>query len=257
VLGAAAEMVTSRRASADVSKHDAELAWWERELAYYVEWYEGERPLYGVSPPEPHERRVGMSVEASACLTFLDKTSNRYPDSLKISPRHFAGRKILDLGCGPLPYSSIFEDCVVIGLDPLVKKYAEAGFPLGDYSGTFTFVAGVAEDMPFPARSFDGLVSVNALDHVDDFARTASEIRRVLKEDAIVRIKVDYHAPKPLEPVAVSDDLVMAHLGDLGIEKVRDHGIPRSAYRDPEAARETDDRERGVVWANEITRASG
>ena len=49
---------------------------------------------------------------------------------------------------------------------------------------------GVAEDMPFP-RSFDGLVSVNALDHVDDFEGTASEIRRVLKEDAVVRVKVD------------------------------------------------------------------
>jgi len=245
-------MLGAQSSSAVASKHDSELAWWERELRHYVAWFNGERALYGVSPPQPHEKRLGESVESSACLTHLAKTLHRYPERLKIQPDHFAGKKILDLGCGPLPYSTAFEDCVVIGLDPLVKRYEEAGFPLAEYSDAITFVAGVAEEMPFPSRSFDALISVNSIDHVDDFMRTAREIRRVLKKDGIIRMEVRHHAPTELEPVALTDEVILAHLCDLGIEKVSDSAHdPASEYRDSGQDRKIDPGERVSVWAND------
>ena len=83
-----------------------------------------------------------------------------------------------------------------------------------------TFVRAFAEDMPFPSASFDAVISVNAIDHVDDFARAASEISRVLKKDGVLRMQVHYHPPRELEPYSLTDEDVLAHFGHLGIEKI-------------------------------------
>ena len=233
------------------AKHQAELAWWERALRHRVEWYSGERTMYGRPPPTADEKQVRETIEASAGVTTVAVSLDRYPRALKIPRDHFAGKTILDLGCGPYPLSIAFEDCRIVGLDPLVLDYEAAGFPLAEFTDRVTFVRGFAEDMPFPSQSFDAVISVNAIDHVDDFARAASEISRVLKKDGILRMQVHYHPPRKLEPHSLTDDDVLAHLGHLGIGKVSEE-VPRSTARDPNSsAPPIDPGERLVVWAND------
>jgi SAM-dependent methyltransferase len=226
-------------------KHFSELAWWERELSRYVGWYEGKNDLYGVPSPTPDERRVRPTVEASACVTFLAQTLDRYPNDLRIGPRHFVGKTVLDLGCGPLPWSIAFHDCRIVGVDPLIDRYEAAGFPLHEFTDRVTFVRGFAEDLPFPASSFDAVIAVNSIDHVDDFARTADELKRVLKPGGIVRMEVLYHPPTRLEPQVLDDDNVLAHLGELGMAKVSERE-PHGIYRHSD-----DPSERIVIWAND------
>jgi SAM-dependent methyltransferase len=218
-----------------------------------VEWYEGRRSLYGVPPPSSEQKYKASTPEASACVTRLMQGLDRYPNALAISRNHFTEKTILDLGCGPLPWSVAFEDCRIIGLDPLVVLYEEAGFPLGEFVDRITFVRGLAEDMPFPSRSFDAVISVNALDHVDDFASAAREICRVLKPQGVFRAEVHYHPPTELEPHSLDDQEILLHLGDLGIEKVRET-VPGEPFRDPESVRKIDPGERLVVWANDDAR---
>ena len=232
------------------AKHIAELAWWERGLRYRVEWYRGERTMYGRPPPTDEEKQVRDTIEASAGVTTLAVSLDRYPKALKISRHHFAGKTLLDVGCGPYPLSIAFEDCRIIGLDPLVGRYEEAGFPLSEFADRVTFVRGFAEDMPFPGQSFDAVISVNAIDHVDDFARAASEISRVLKKDGVLRMQVHYHPPRELEPYALTDEDVLAHFGHLGIEKISEE-VPSGPARDPGSSPDVDPRERLVVWAND------
>jgi SAM-dependent methyltransferase len=231
-------------------KHLAELAWWERALRNRVEWYRGERTMYGRPPPTDAEKRVRETVEASAGVTTVAVSLNRYPEALKIPRNHFAGKTILDVGCGPYPLSIAFEDCRIVCLDPLILRYEEAGFPLAEFTDRVTFVRAFAEDMPFPSRSFDAVISVNAIDHVDDFARAAREISRVLKSDGVLRMQVHYHAPRELEPHALTDDVVLAHLGHLGIEKVSEE-VPTLPARDSGSQSAVDPNERFVVWAND------
>jgi SAM-dependent methyltransferase len=231
-------------------KHLAELRWWERALRDRVEWYRGERTMYGRRPPAPDEKHVRETVEASAGVTTVALSLNRYPEALKIPRDHFAGRTILDVGCGPYPLSIAFEDCRIVCLDPLILRYEAAGFPLGEFTDRVTFVRGFAEDMPFPSHSFDAVISVNAIDHVDDFARAAQEITRVLKKDGVLRMQVHYHSPRELEPHALTDDLVLAHLGHLGIEKISEE-VPSARARDPDSVPAVDPNERLVVWAND------
>jgi SAM-dependent methyltransferase len=231
-------------------KHLSELAWWEEGLRKRVAWYRGERSMYGRPPPTEDEKQVRDTVEASAGVTTVAVSLNRYPEALKIPRDHFAGKTILDLGCGPYPLSIAFEDCRIVGLDPLVREYEAAGFPLSEFADRVTFVRGFAEDMPFSSHSFDAVISVNAIDHVDDFGGAAREIGRVLKKDGVLRMQVHYHAPKELEPQQLSDDIVLAHLGHLGIEKISEE-LPPPVAGGVGSATAIDPSERLVVWAND------
>jgi SAM-dependent methyltransferase len=230
------------------NKHLAELAWWQRALAKRVAWYGGDRSLYEQPPPVTDTLLTAGTIEASAALATLEVSLDRYPEALKIPRNHFAGQTILDLGCGPYPLSTAFEDCRIIGLDPLVHQYEAAGFPLSAYADRITLVSGFAEEMPFPSCSFDAVISVNAIDHVDDFERVAHEIGRVLKKGGVLRMQVHYHRPTELEPWALTDEKMLAHLGHLGIRKVSEEAPPPSARH-----HESDPAERFVVWANDVS----
>jgi SAM-dependent methyltransferase len=206
--------------------------------------------MYGQSPPTAEEKQVRATIEASAGVTTVAVSLNRYPDALKIPRDHFADKTILDLGCGPYPLSIAFEDCNIVGLDPLVHEYEAAGFPLSEFADRVIFVRGFAEDMPFSSQTFDAIISVNAIDHVDDFASAAREIGRVLKKEGVLRMQVHYHAPTKLEPNALDDDEILAHLGHLGIEKVSEEVVSIPA-RDPNSVATVKPDERFVVWAND------
>jgi SAM-dependent methyltransferase len=232
------------------AKHLAELAWWERALRRRVEWYRGERTLYGQPPPLPDKIDVRETIEASAGVATVAVSLDRYPNALKVSRDHFSGKTLLDLGCGPYPLSIAFTDCRIVGLDPLVLHYEQVGFPLSEFTDRVTFVRGFAEDMPFASRSFDAIIAVNAIDHVDDFARASSEISRVLKPDGVLRMQVHYHPPRELEPHSLDDEVVLAHLGHLGIQKVSEE-VPSPPARDSDPAPAPDPSERFVVWAND------
>jgi hypothetical protein len=43
-------------------------------------------------------------------------------------------------------------------------------------------------------------------------------------------MEVHYHPPARLEPQVLDDDNVLAHLGDLGLEKVTEE-VPEGVYR--------------------------
>jgi ubiquinone/menaquinone biosynthesis C-methylase UbiE len=206
--------------------------------------------MYGRQPPTPAEKQVRETIEASAGVTTLAVSLDRYPEALKIPRDHFAGKTLLDVGCGPYPLSIAFEDCRIVGLDPLILRYEEAGFPLYEFTDRVTFVQGFAEEMPFPSRSFDAVISVNAIDHVDDFARAAQEVSRVLKKDGVLRMQVHYHSPTELEPNSLTDADLLTHLGHLGIEKVSEE-VPSLLARDPDSVPAVDPNERLVVWAND------
>ncbi len=91
----------------------------------------------------------------------------------------YAGRSVLDVGCGPrgeLDWAGMAAERV--GLDPLADRYLDL---VPDRAPErMRYVEGVAERMPFDDASFDVIASINSLDHVEDVARAAAEIKRVL-----------------------------------------------------------------------------
>ena len=225
-------------------KQYAEIKWWQRDLHLWVDWYEGRRKeLYGVPAPDPSQRVVKADQRESALLTWVAATNGMYPARLALPADHFRGQRILDVGCGPLPVALGFTDCDVYGVDPLIDEYLKAGFPLERYPPRMKYLRGSAERIPVDDGFFDAVISVNAIDHVDDFAAAAKEISRVLRPGGTLRIEVHYHAANVCEPWALSDAMMMEHYGHLGIRKILER-VPTKHER------LRDDDERLVVWAN-------
>jgi ubiquinone/menaquinone biosynthesis C-methylase UbiE len=212
-------------------KGHAEIFYWKAELERYVSWYNGET-LHGTPPPAPEERVTGHTPAIDAAMTFVKLAQyRRYQDALDLVPRALVGKRVLDVGCGPLPNLLVFEDCERHGVDPLVNRYRAAGYPLDTWSAEgFTYHCAPAEKMPFSDDYFDAVVSVNAVDHVDDFNAVAQEIQRVLRPDGLLRMQVNYHRPTVTEPVSLNDAAMQASYRWVpGLRKLRDEPHPSEA----------------------------
>ncbi len=207
-------------------KQARELLWWRGEKPKFVPWYEGELDeLWGVPPPADEEKITRFDAFRNAVLTFVAADSENYPRRLRLARDHFEGTRILDVGCGAIPYVLAFSGCEAVGVDPLVDEYRRLGFPLDGYSERLRYLNAPAERIPVPASFFDAVVSVNAIDHVDDFPAVAREISRVLRPGGILRFEAHYHGPSGLEPWRLTDELVTRHLGHLGIRKVHERRV--------------------------------
>lgn len=200
-------------------KHAGELHFWRSELQQYVRWAAGELPaLYGISAPSSV---VPAESEAlSALLTWIRDDGDKYLRHLGVPADVFAGTSVLEIGCGPVPYALCFTGCDITGLDPLAGLYQQVGYPLTSYSPRMKYLTAGGEKIPLLDRSVDVVLSVNAIDHVDDFEQTGREIDRVLKTDGTVLLEVHYHPPTHLEPHVLNDSVLAETFKARGVVKV-------------------------------------
>ncbi|RKQ92881.1 methyltransferase family protein [Solirubrobacter pauli] len=213
-------------------KGRAEVFFWKAALESMVAWYDGREDLYGFSPPTVEQKVTGHTPSINAAMTWARVAQYpRYLDALDLAPDGLAGARVLDVGCGPMPNLLVFEDCERHGLDPLVDRYRAAGYPLDEWTAEgITYHDAPAETMPFPDGHFDVVVSVNAIDHVDDFGAVAREMRRVLKPGGRLRLQVNYHPATVTEPVAINDATMHEHFGwAANLRKLRDEPHPTEA----------------------------
>ena len=142
-----------------------------------------------------------------------------FTDWFGLTRADYEGRRVLDIGCGPrgsLDWASMTAERV--GLDPLADEYVR----LRGGGGGMTFVAGVAESIPFPDSHFDVIASFNSLDHVDDLGRAVAEITRVARPGAALLLVTDVgHEPTFTEPQAFSWDVLDAFAGGWDVVEAR------------------------------------
>jgi SAM-dependent methyltransferase len=173
-------------------KYDAELAWWTEEV----------------------DRRMKEAAYREVSHAMWAEQANYYPGHLDIPDDYNCGR-LLDVGAGPiLPARRLKYDelwCV----DPLFARYAEVGFPVRESRAIL--LPFHAENMwGIPSGFFDTVVSVNAMDHVDNFEQAVAEIRRVAKPTALIRLRLTYHPPTETEPMQLSDKRAAAAFAPFG-----------------------------------------
>jgi SAM-dependent methyltransferase len=164
-------IAAARRAA----KRRAELAYWRRRR-------DSERELRG------------------------DHYERFFTDYFGLSRSHYAGKRVLDIGCGPRGTLEWADDADVrIGLDPLADDY----LALGADRHRMTYVKGTAESMPFESSYFDVIASFNSLDHVDSLDAAVAEITRVAKPGALLLLLTDVgHAPTFTEPQSLGWDVL-------------------------------------------------
>lgn len=128
-----------------------------------------------------------------------EKTFPRYLDSLDLHADSLAGLRVLDLGCGPHGGLIGFRGCERWGADHLIAEYRAIGYPLAAHG--IRYVQCKSEALPFPEGSFDAVLCVNALDHVDDVDLTFREIGRVLAPGGHLLAQINFHpTATPTEP---------------------------------------------------------
>ncbi|SRR5579871_240445 len=185
-------------------KHEAELSFWRDSLQQLDQWFNhGAVGKTGIRPPDAHQKlNVSKSWITNAVMTRHAMCPS-YTERLRIERNVFHGQRVLEIGCGPLAPILQFEGCFRHCIDPLVNVYMAAGWPLFDYDAKFINTGG--ETLPYPDAYFDSVISVNALDHVDDFEQTASEIQRVLRSGGKAYFEVEYHKATVTEPVELEE----------------------------------------------------
>jgi 2-polyprenyl-6-hydroxyphenyl methylase/3-demethylubiquinone-9 3-methyltransferase len=97
----------------------------------------------------------------------------------------WAGLSVLDVGCGG-GYTCEFltqRGATVWGIDQSAACIEAARAHAQAENLAIAYTQGVAEQLPFEAEQFDGVVCVDVLEHVENPKQAIAEISRVLKPD--------------------------------------------------------------------------
>lgn len=115
-----------------------------------------------------------------------------YTTHLGLTDDFYAGKKVLDIGCGPrgsLEWADMTAERV--GLDPLVPTYRTMGIE----QHRMRYVEAPSEKIPFPDAYFDVVLSLNSFDHVDSIEQTIAEIVRVTAPGGSFFLMVEVNHP--------------------------------------------------------------
>ena len=93
------------------------------------------------------------------------------------------GRDVLDIGCagGFMAEALARRDARVTGIDPAGEAIGAARRHAAAEGLQIRYDTGVGEDLPYPDKSFDIVVTVDVLEHVQDLGKVLSETFRVLR----------------------------------------------------------------------------
>lgn len=116
---------------------------------------------------------------------------NNYPAQKKVFSEEFvslAKENILDIGCGTGDHSVFFQNASYTGID-IEEKYID--YARKKYKGEF--LVGDAVNLPFPDASFDKVVIIAVLHHLNDetASRVLREAKRVLKPEGRMLVMED------------------------------------------------------------------
>jgi 2-polyprenyl-6-hydroxyphenyl methylase/3-demethylubiquinone-9 3-methyltransferase len=95
----------------------------------------------------------------------------------------WAGKAVLDLGCAGGFMAEALDDrgAAVTGIDPAAEAVAAARAHVEGAGRSIRYDTGVGETLPYADASFDAVVCVDVLEHVQDLDQVLAEVTRVLK----------------------------------------------------------------------------
>lgn len=154
-------------------------------------------------------------------LLGLDRTRRDLLFQAGLRPGH----RVLDIGCGTgslvVLAKQLFPDVEVVGIDPDSKALARAARKARRAGVRIELHPGFSDRLNYPDASFDRVFSSFMFHHLDrgEKARTAREIRRVLKADGALHL-LDF-GPHSHHRLADNDEgTIVSLLRDAGLDTV-------------------------------------
>ncbi|MFC1660022.1 class I SAM-dependent methyltransferase [Gemmatimonadota bacterium] len=177
-----------------VGKHSAELSFWKgrlkREKGRFV---------------NSHYERIMLAMAEESDQRFI------------------AEKVVADFGCGPRGSLAWAQSASMrIGIDVLSDRYADE-FRENLLSHDMVYLKSTEKVIPLPTGFVDVMFSLNALDHVDDFATMCSEIVRVLRPGGAFIGSFNLEEPiTACEPQSLSERTIQENLLDsLAVKSYR------------------------------------
>ena len=115
----------------------------------------------------------------------------------QLAERYPAGYRLLDVGCGAMPYAALFPGADYVGLDFVPNPLAR--------------LEGRAEALPVEDASFDVVVCTQVLEHAEEPARVVAELRRATRPGG--RVLASTHGVQPYHPSPDGDYWRWTHAG--------------------------------------------
>ncbi|MEL7256828.1 MAG: bifunctional 2-polyprenyl-6-hydroxyphenol methylase/3-demethylubiquinol 3-O-methyltransferase UbiG [Pseudomonadota bacterium] len=96
-------------------------------------------------------------------------------------------KEVLDLGCAGGFMSEALDDrgAHVVGIDPAADAIAAARFHAAENRRSIQYDVGKGEALPYKPASFDAVVCVDVLEHVEDLPQVIQEVARVLRPGGV------------------------------------------------------------------------
>ena len=167
-----------------ISKGDSELEFWRSR-------FKGEGGRFGNS----HYERLMLAMAQEPSAEFV------------------RGKVVADFGCGPRGSLVWAEPAAVrIGIDVLADRYADE-FASAIRSHGMVYVKSTESVIPLPSDFVDVMITLNAIDHVDNLAAMCEEIIRVMKPGG--RFIGSFNLEEPAstcEPQQLSETIVRESL---------------------------------------------
>ncbi len=138
-------------------------------------------PLIGVDLAAVKAKQ--QQTWASGDFAVVGTTLQIVGETLCEAAEVFSGAKVLDVACGNgnASLAAARRFCSVVGLDYVPSLLAKARARAAAERLSIEFVEGDAEALPFPAESFDFVLSTFGVMFAPDQERAASELSRVVK----------------------------------------------------------------------------
>lgn len=163
---------------------------------------------------------IGVTRGYGLLEGFLAKKRTRMANQL--IPPHLREGRILDIGCGVVPYfllNTVFEE--KCGLDKMARTESHGQIPEHRIR-LIEFELEKNTKLPFDSQYFDVITMLAVIEHIQPSRLPAliAEIRRVLKTGGLFAITT----PAPCAAVILK---IMAHMRLVSFEEISDH---KTAY---------------------------
>ncbi|HOW51619.1 MAG TPA: methyltransferase domain-containing protein [bacterium] len=144
------------------------------------------------------------------------------------------GKIVADFGCGPRGSLVWAEQASLrIGIDVLADRYADE-FTDNIISHGMIYLKSTEKVIPLPSDSVDVMFTLNAIDHVDNFAAMCHEIVRVLKPGGEFIGSFNLEEPATsCEPQQLNEEIIknnLLNMLDIVSYRVAVKGPPENIY---------------------------
>ncbi|MGY6553400.1 MAG: bifunctional 2-polyprenyl-6-hydroxyphenol methylase/3-demethylubiquinol 3-O-methyltransferase UbiG [Wenzhouxiangella sp.] len=146
-------------------------------------------------------------------IRWVRTLKNLVPGRLSWMDRQidWAGKDVLDLGCAGGFMAEALDErgAQVTGIDPAEGAIAAARAHAEQTGRTIRYEVGVGEALPYAAQSFDAVVCVDVLEHVQDLQQVIREVARVLRPDGLFLFDtINRNLLARLATITVAEDIL-------------------------------------------------